>query len=235
MTVSTPLRLLVLDTGLGACTAAVTDVAGAEVSTVHEERLAMTRGHAEALMPMIAACLGPAPARTIDRIAVTRGPGSFTGLRVALAAARGLSAAWSLPAFGVDTLRALAAHRRGAGGPVAAVVDARRDEAYMQPFTSTGAPFGPAVIASYDEIRKRLNALAAASEAWSFVGSGAERLHGMMPRSAAFALQAPHAVDLARLGAAAPDDASPPRPLYIRGADARVSSRSSLRQGVPTS
>ena len=101
--------ILAIDTALDACAAAVLDTAPAKV--IAQESLPMKRGHAEALMPLIARVMkqsGIAFA-ALDRIAVTTGPGSFTGLRVGLSAARGIALAADKPVVGVTTLTAYAA------------------------------------------------------------------------------------------------------------------------------
>src|SRR6185437_6911364 len=98
------MRVLAIDTALEAFSAAVLDT-GQPDSAVHESK-AMVRGHAEALMPLIARVLERArvEAHELDRIAVTVGPGSFTGLRVGIAAARGIALATGKPAIGLTTL-----------------------------------------------------------------------------------------------------------------------------------
>src|SRR5688572_11362625 len=102
------MRVLAIDTALEACSAAVPDT---ENGVLASETRSMARGHAEALMPLIARVMGEAktPFADLDRIAVTTGPGSFTGLRVGIAAARGIALATGKPAFGVTTLAAFAA------------------------------------------------------------------------------------------------------------------------------
>src|SRR6201747_259930 len=101
--------ILAIDTALDACAAGVLDTDAGEM--IASESQAMKRGHAEALMPLIGRVMkdsGIAFA-TLDRIAVTTGPGSFTGLRVGLSAARGLALAADRPAVGLTTLAAYAA------------------------------------------------------------------------------------------------------------------------------
>src|SRR6185437_3593559 len=106
---SPPMHVLAIDTALGACSAAVLD-SGRGAITAHET-LPMQRGHAEALMPLIARVMeqGQLSFDALDRIAVTVGPGSFTGLRVGIAAARGIALAAGKPAVGLSTLAAFAA------------------------------------------------------------------------------------------------------------------------------
>src|ERR1700726_896330 len=98
----------------------------------------MTRGHAEALMPLVGRVMDAARLEfdEIDRIAVTVGPGSFTGLRVGIAAARGIALAAGKPAVGVSTLAAFAAAHLNPGmtRPVVAAVDARHDHVYVEVF-----------------------------------------------------------------------------------------------------
>ena len=98
----------------------------------------MMRGHAEALMPLIAEVMSAAGVEfsELDRIAVTVGPGSFTGLRVGVAAARGIALAAGTPAIGLTTLSVLAApfFHADESKPLLAVIDARHSQVYMQLF-----------------------------------------------------------------------------------------------------
>src|SRR5215470_17052161 len=102
------MRVLAIDTALDACAAAVLDTQLAAV--VASETLTMARGHAEALMPLIARVMDQAKVEfaELDRIAVTTGPGSFTGLRVGISAARGIALAAGKPAIGLTTLSGFA-------------------------------------------------------------------------------------------------------------------------------
>src|SRR5580693_8596370 len=101
--------ILAIDTALDACAAAVLDTDAGKLIAQQSE--AMKRGHAEALMPLIARVIKQAGIgfAALDRIAVTTGPGSFTGLRVGLSAARGIALAANKPVVGVTTLTAYAA------------------------------------------------------------------------------------------------------------------------------
>src|ERR1700756_5492377 len=98
------MRVLAIDCALDACSAAVLD--GARAIMLGSESRLMLRGHAEAVMPLIARVMDRAATEfdELDRIAVTVGPGSFTGLRVGIAAARGLALAARKPAVGLSTL-----------------------------------------------------------------------------------------------------------------------------------
>ena len=107
------MNILALDTSMGACSAAVLRADGA-ASSLHARQEAMARGHAEALMPMVAEVLAEAwiAARDLDLIAATEGPGSFTGVRIAIAAARGLALATGAKLYGTDSLTVMATRRR---------------------------------------------------------------------------------------------------------------------------
>src|SRR5260370_35027608 len=126
--------LLAIDTALDACSAAVLDTDASKI--VAQESQPMKRGHAEALMPLIARVMkasGVAFA-SLDRIAVTTGPGSFTGLRVGLSAARGIALAAGKPVVGLTTLTAYAAPIVTENGahPIISAIDARHDHVYFQ-------------------------------------------------------------------------------------------------------
>src|SRR3978361_1723236 len=101
------MRVLAIDTALGQCAAAVIDTAQAE--TLSAEAIAMERGHADALLPLLDRVLSPGAGRCseLERVVVTVGPGSFTGLRVGIAAARAVGLAAGVPVVGVTTLAAL--------------------------------------------------------------------------------------------------------------------------------
>ena len=107
----------------------------------------MKRGHAEALMPLIARVVKEAGIAfaSFDRIAVTTGPGSFTGLRVGLSAARGIALAADKPVVGVTTLTAYAAPVVGqnAAQPVISAIDARHDHVYFQVVSGDGSSLLP--------------------------------------------------------------------------------------------
>jgi tRNA threonylcarbamoyladenosine biosynthesis protein TsaB len=184
----------------------------------------MTRGHAEALMPLIAAVMSEADMEfgELDRVAVTVGPGSFTGLRVGVAAARGIALATGKPAVGLTTLAALAAPLFAAdeGKPVLAVIDARHDRVYMQLFGPGGRSLvAPQIASMHTAIR------AAAAGPTRIVGNAAQLVvdawpdHERTPLLVS-AVQAPDITWVARLGAASEDLTAPVRPLYLGDADA---------------
>src|SRR5512140_3047147 len=119
------MRVLAIDTALEACSAAVLDTGRGVVTA--SESLVMVRGHAEALMPLVARVMDRAEIEfgELDRIAVTTGPGSFTGLRVGISAARGIALAAGKPVVGVTTLTAYAAPvvSEAAEQPVISAID----------------------------------------------------------------------------------------------------------------
>src|SRR6478752_197024 len=123
------MRLLAIDTALSACAAAVFESDTDEMLAY--ESIPMERGHAEALMPLIARVMDHARVefRELGRVAVTVGPGSFTGLRVGISAARGIALACSCPAVGVSTLAAYAAPciAEALANKTIPVIDARHD------------------------------------------------------------------------------------------------------------
>jgi tRNA threonylcarbamoyl adenosine modification protein YeaZ len=215
------MRVLAIDTALAACAAAVLDTADA--AGVHES-LAMQRGHAEAVMPLVARVMARAGIAfsDLDRIAVTTGPGSFTGLRVAIAAARGLGLAAAKPVIGLTTLAAYAAPLIAADDTLSVVsaIDARHDHVYLQVVGPGGRTIVPPRLASLREALR-----VAATGAPRLAGNAAALMAAAWPPgerqpSAVIDLPAPNIEWVARLGAAA-DESAPPKPLYLRAPDAQ--------------
>ena len=221
------MRVLAIDTALEACSAAVLDLERGGI--VASETIPMVRGHAEALMPLIARVMDLAEAEFagLDRISVTTGPGSFTGLRVGLSAARGIALAANKPAVGVTTLTAYAAPIVSQNGehPVVAAIDARHDQVYLQVVSGDGTSL----------VRPRLAAIDEALTAWQFgsphlVGNAAGLLASRWPSHAMapFRVEAQAAPEIAWvgwLGAAVNPETAPPRPFYLRAPDARPANR----------
>jgi tRNA threonylcarbamoyladenosine biosynthesis protein TsaB len=217
------MRVLAIDTALGACSAAVLDTR--HVAVVASETLPMVRGHAEAIMPLIARVMDQAGAEfaNIDRIAVTTGPGSFTGLRVGISAARGIALAAGKPAVGLSTLAGFAAPHiaENDNSAVIAVIDARHEHVYMQMFGAGGKSIVAPRIAPLKEAVR-----AAMASPARIVGSGAELVAAHWPASEpppvlVEQLGAPDIGWIARLGAAAAEGHGPPKPLYLRAPDAQ--------------
>jgi len=206
--------VLALDTALPACSVAVLD--GERVLARLSEP--MTRGHQERLAPMVEEAMAEAGLAfaALERIGVTVGPGSFTGLRVGLAFAKGLALALDIPCVGIGSLPALAASAT-AKGLVAACIDAKRGQVYFELFDD-GRPLGEAEALSLDVALARL---AATSRPLTLVGSGAALLAPHVADITIEALEAADPVALARLAAAVADP-QPPQPIYLRAPDARL-------------
>ena len=216
---------LALDTAGPVCAVALAR-AGVGAPTIlarAEERIG--RGHAERLMPMIEAALGEARVgfEDLGRVAATTGPGSFTGVRIGVAAARGLALALGIDAVGVGSLSALAAPvmRSRHNGTLAAVLDARRKEVYVGAHDLASKRV--VIEATTATIPELVDRLADAPRPLILVGAGAPLLAAALgesrPEIAGLA-DAPDISDVALLALAARQGAAP-RPLYARGADAR--------------
>jgi tRNA threonylcarbamoyladenosine biosynthesis protein TsaB len=215
--------ILAIDTALDACAAGVLDTDAGKLIAQQSEP--MKRGHAEALMPLIARVMkesGIAFAG-LDRIAVTTGPGSFTGLRVGLSAARGIALAANKPVVGLTTLTAYAAPvvSQNLEQPVISAIDARHDQVYFQVVSGDGNPL----------IRPRVAPIEEALGASRFgaphlVGNAAGILSQRWPADAPppFKVDAQGAPDIAWvawLGAAVSPNTAPARPFYLRAPDAK--------------
>ncbi len=223
------MKILALDTATAACSVALW--CGRALRARRFE--AMRRGHAEALMPMVEAAMAETRLAysDLDLIATTVGPGTFTGLRVGLAAARGLALAADLPIAGVSTLEALAhgiARDRNADRAVAAALDARRGEVYLQTFGADLAPLGPP-----QALTPAAAAAALPAGPVILAGDGADLVAAALGNSRGDVAIAdgPHLPDaacvaelcarrFARPGAALPRQ--PPQPLYLRSPGARL-------------
>jgi tRNA threonylcarbamoyladenosine biosynthesis protein TsaB len=207
--------VLAIDTSGSGCAAAVYDGAAGEV--LARAGADIGRGHAERLMDFVDQALLASDRQLaeIDRIAVTIGPGSFTGIRVGVAAARGLALALGKPAVGISTLQLVAesAREKQPSRPVLAVIDAKRDEVYVQAFTARGEPGGEPEILPLGAARDRFSGFAGV-----LCGSGVPLV------AAAETVGGPDEIDIAlvgRLGAAADPASAKPKPLYLRGPDAK--------------
>ena len=140
------MKLLALDTACSSCSVAIWD--DGAIAAARTE--IMKQGHAEALLPMVLEIVRDAsvPFAALDLVAVTLGPGSFTGLRTGLAAAKGIALAHDLPIVGVTSLEAvahaaahaarLAASPQSASLPITAVLETRRGSVYLQSFAADG-------------------------------------------------------------------------------------------------
>ena len=154
----------------------------------------------------------------LKRVGVTLGPGSFTGVRVGLAFAKGLSLALNIPCIGVGSLEALAASSDP--GPVVAVIDARHGQLYVQAFDG-GAALAPPRVLSLSEAADLVR-IAFGSRNPRFVGPGAPALAEQFEGAALDPLAAPEPLAIARLTRLATSPDGRPRPIYLRPPDART-------------
>ncbi len=220
-----PSRILAIDTALGVCSVAIVehgaDAPLAAISTP------MERGHAEALLPMIeqvTAHLEDGFA-SLTRVAVTVGPGSFTGIRVGISAARAVGLALKIPVVGVSTLAAYAAPliANVVGEIVAVALDAKHGNVFFQAF----APGGRTLVAPR---------LISVKEAARAIGAGSVRLAGTgasilavecwnrgLEAELANLSEHPDIFWVARLGLSANPQTAMPKPLYLRAPSAIIS------------
>ena len=223
-----PMRLLAIDTALEACSVGVSAGDGSSPVLASE---VIGKGHAERLLPMIATAMADAGLAfaELDRIAVTIGPGSFTGVRIGIAAARGLALVGGCAMVGIGTLAALAEKARSVSGarPVLAVLDARRDEVYGQLFAADGTP------ATEPTVGDAARFAGLIGPDTLLAGSGAEAVAAVAGVGEGRIVHREAHPDIAavlRLGRAAPPSVAPPRPLYLRPPDARPQAGSVARR-----
>lgn len=206
--------VLGLDTCLNACSVALTEDGRVLARAVEP----MARGHQERLAPLAAQAAAEAGIAfdRIQRVGVTVGPGSFTGLRVGLAFAKGLSQALSVPAVGVGALEALAWPQ--ADALTFAVIDARRGQVYLQGFEGGRALMAP------DALELGVAAARLAEIAGGripvLIGSGAPLLAEAAPGATILATEGADPAAVAALAQAR--SPSPLKPLYLRAPDARL-------------
>ena len=216
------MKILAADTALGACSVAVLD--GARVLAHRFE--AMERGHAEALAPMVERAMRQSGVafEGIDRLAVTTGPGTFTGQRIGLAFMRGLRIALKKPLIGITTLQAMcaAAMDEAAADFAAAIHDARRGEAYLA-IQSKAETLLPPTLVKLDEAAARVSQAIPREARVALAGTAAQLVAAKYgARAVATSIRQPDALWVARLSAAAPQTPGAPRPLYLRAPDAKL-------------
>lgn len=240
--------VLALDTCFGACSAAagMHHAGGVEVlASRYEER---AQGHAEALFPMIDAICAQVRERTklasfqlkdIEFVAVTHGPGTFTGVRIAVAAARGLSLALNVPIVSVSSLAliafaarkhlAVAAHR----GDIVVAMQAGRDQLYVQLFGHDASALTEPVVLALEEAR-----LFVLRDGTALVGTGATALANFLTargRCTGPVLSdwQPDAAHLIALTHGVAPRTSPLVPLYVRAPDAKPQADKSIARMGP--
>ena len=210
------MRILAIDTALDACAACILDRDAAE--PLASESIGMERGHAEALLPLVDRVVSRVEGgfSSLDRVAVVVGPGSYTGLRVGISAARAIGLAAGIPVVGTTTLSALLAGIMGGEGRLlAAAIDARHGQIYFQAITAGGRSVMPPALATLRDAVRLLGDGPA-----TLVGSGAralaEEARGLGIE--VFVREGPPAPDIvwvARLGLAADPNQALPKPLYL--------------------
>jgi tRNA threonylcarbamoyladenosine biosynthesis protein TsaB len=216
------MKILAADTALGACSVAV--ISGDRV--LAHAFTPMERGHAEALAPMVEKAMADAGLsfKALERLAVTIGPGTFTGQRVGLSFMRGLRVALKIPLLGLTSLAVMAQQAMAESGAsrAAAIHDARRDEVYLEVVDPERSGHGPALV-SFAEAVARIAALANVSSI-ALAGTAQSRVNQTVTNANILqtAIVAPDALWLARLSAGlAPSDETP-KPLYLRAPDAKI-------------
>src|SRR6202023_632956 len=215
--------ILAIDTALDACAAGVLDIDAGKLMA--QESQAMKRGHAEALMPLIARVIKAAGIAfaALDRIAVTTGPGSFTGLRVGLSAARGIALAADKTVVGLTTLTAYTAPfvADKAEYPIVSAIDARHDHVYCQVVSGNGNPLIKPKVASIEEAVDASHLLSP-----HLVGNAAKILADRWPAQAPppFRIDPQPAPDItwvAWVGAAVSPETATARPYCMRAPGAQ--------------
>ena len=211
--------ILALDTTLAACSVALYDSDNEEVRG--HECVRMQKGHAEALAGMAEQVASKAGVGfgQLDRIAVTTGPGTFTGVRIGLAMARGLGVALNIPVVGVSTLQAIAANVDDNPDqlPIAVVMDARREAVYVQMFSPLGEPLSDPHCMELDGISEQLP-----DDSMIVIGSGVDFVACERPNwQRSQASELPDARLIARIARELMPEDTLPVPLYLRPADAK--------------
>jgi tRNA threonylcarbamoyladenosine biosynthesis protein TsaB len=209
--------ILSIDTSAAQCAVALIGVDDAANDPVIE-RQSMDRGHAERLFPMIETVLGRAGIGydSLGRVAVCTGPGSFTGVRIGVAAARGIALGRGIPVIGISRFEALAAK---VGGPVAICLSGRSGMIYLQAFGADGMALADPEMTTQSDL-----AAAIPPGCTRFAGDAAPLLDGRPPL---LPDGLPDPAIIARL-ASDRDASTLPAPLYLRGADAALP-----REGPP--
>jgi tRNA threonylcarbamoyladenosine biosynthesis protein TsaB len=218
------------EVGLVRILAIETSTAGAEIALVEagqlivEQRNPGERRSAESLLPLIASGLASAgwSKRSIERIAVAVGPGSFTGVRVGIACAQGLSLGLDRPLVGVGSLRAMALSvPENVRGIVCALSDAKRNEVFAAAYESGHERLAPVALpcaGAPSELERLLGAPLV------FVGAGT-RLLGFEPAYSDPRSERPSAYGVARAAAQLSPDEHPAVPIYVRDAGATLPAR----------
>ena len=169
-------KILMIETSTECCSVALSEGAQIVAARINET----PRQHASQLAPYIQEVLqeGGLTARDLDAVAVSEGPGSYTGLRVGVSTAKGLCFGAGKPLLGIDTLRILADQAEGCFDRIVAMIDARRMEVYAAPFDCSGNKLDEtrAIILDADSFRQELE-----SGTVLFIGTGVEKFQRICP------------------------------------------------------
>ena len=210
------MKLLAVDTALGACSVAICE----DEKLLAHMLVVMERGHAEALAPMVEATMKDAACAfsDLDRLAVTTGPGTFSGQRVGLAFMRGLRIALEIPLLGVTTLSAMAHQAMAQTGQPTGVAlhDARRGEVYLE---FCGVSMLSPCILPFEAAVVKISQL---TGAFVLAGTAAARAHEQLPNAALSNVLQPDALWVAQLARSLPPQDAAPKPLYLRPPDAKL-------------
>ncbi len=205
--------LLAIDTSGPLCSVALLDG-----DSLLERSEDIGRGHAEHLMGMLEAVLGEAGANwnSISRIGCSTGPGSFTGLRVGLATARGLALALNCPCIGVSVFEAFAG-KFGQSGKLCVAMDAKREQVWIQCFDETGLPAGESAAVSVKDA-----SAAVSPDTKRFAGSAAADVATQFPNGLILdESPSPPIGALASFASSKAPSEMRPKPLYLRVPDAK--------------
>jgi tRNA threonylcarbamoyladenosine biosynthesis protein TsaB len=204
--------ILAIDTALNACSVALVADGATRICMVEP----MSKGQAERLACMVDEAMTQSGygIADLDRIAVTRGPGTFTGVRIGLAFSRGLAIALAKPCIGLSTLEVLA---KGVDQPKVAAAIEVAGSLFIGAWANGHCVLPPCRYGPETD-------LALLDESWTITGPGASGLLRLMPNSPLEAQDLCDPVVLASLAAAATPQDYPPTPLYLRGHDAKLPS-----------
>ncbi len=208
--------ILALDTSMAACSACVYD--STRDAILAQAQQFMDRGQAEALAPMIQNVVAESGLRFADisRIAVTTGPGTFTGVRIGLAMARGLGLSLGIPAIGINSLAAIATNEKPDELPLAVAVDARMGEIYFAQFDAQGRQASPPAIFALAKAQEIIK-----SQKYRVMGTGADAVINGSGHIRGRGGDLPNAANYVRLAALMMPSEYPPEPLYLRAPDAK--------------
>lgn len=216
------MKILAADTALGACSAAILD----NDRVLAHRFVTMERGHAEAIAPMVDDVVRESGLvfSALDRLAVTTGPGTFTGQRVGLAFMRGLRVALKRPLIGITTLEAMcaAALAEADTSYAAAIHDARRGEAYLSVLSTSETLLPPSLVV-LDEAVTKISTLIPRGASVALAGTAAEFVGAKLGVVARItSIRQPDALWGARLALQKPETKDAPPPLYLRAPDAKL-------------